>query len=320
MLNGLIQKVSLLKGGRDRLRLYIFLFGAIQFGFQMLGVLSVNSIGKVPLLMLEFVSIVVWVKFLGYIRRIDGEVLLVDKDDIQMEKAQTALDSETAVSVLGSGSSKGQIPSEQVDRPPESPAQVSPPVDYASDELSQRIDWDTLMRNAQDGGANSVLACRILEKTTRLVADGSKQVVQMVEAANGMKKNTVQLEAISKDIKGLSDQARIVSINASIEAARAGIHGRVFAVVTSQMKDLSSLVAAMTIPINERLADVAFKIDQNKMLCGTVSGLFVSMTKEVNEFKNLMLRVEELARIQGTQLKSLEEKLTASREKMRKGR
>lgn len=175
-------------------------------------------------------------------------------------------------------------------------------------------EWAKLMRNARDGGASSIMACQVLAKTAKLLEFGFKHVVDMMNASDEVRDASRRLATISEDIKQISNHSRIVSINASIEANRAGEHGRTFQIVSQQMTDLAEDVRQLTVSMDSSLMGVNDKIEINRSLCGKVGKLFTNMNSELEEFRKLMMRVEELSIIQIEQLKKLEIDLVQERE------
>jgi hypothetical protein len=199
----------------------------------------------------------------------------------------------------------------------ETPTATVPQIPVAAvmtlDELKEIFagsDWSKLMRNARDGGATSILACRILEKTMLMLEQGYKQVELMTAAAQDVRATSDQLSSVSEDMKLVSNQTRIVSINASIEARRAGEHGRAFNVVAQEMTTLSDDARNLTHSIDTKLDGVNEKIALSHELCAKVGRLFTNMNRELEEFRRLMTRVEQLSGIQVEQLATIEKTLT----------
>lgn len=171
------------------------------------------------------------------------------------------------------------------------------------------LEWDTLMRSASDGGANSILACHVLAKTREMLGVGGSQVEHMLKASNRVGSHTVELRRVTDDIKAIAGQTKIVSINLSIEAARIAGSGRTVDVVAREMQTLSKAVDELTRVIDTKLESVHKETHENEQLCQQVGDLFVRMNRELEQFRNLMLRIQELSTTQGDKLRGLESRL-----------
>lgn len=84
-----------------------------------------------------------------------------------------------------------------------------------------------------DQGANAVW--RAVEDIEGVQADMSS----IVETIQGLSKQTSQIEKITHAVNDLANQSRMLALNASIEAAKAGDAGRGFAVVAQEVRDLA---------------------------------------------------------------------------------
>ncbi len=110
-------------------------------------------------------------------------------------------------------------------------------------------------------GTSATEARAVLERTRA----GKAVVLEMNEAMQSLTQANEKLERISKIFKQISHKTTVIndiafktkmlSINAAVEAARAGQHGRGFSVVASEVGNLSKLSADAANAVRALLAD-----------------------------------------------------------------
>lgn len=123
-----------------------------------------------------------------------------------------------------------------------------------SDKISQQARSITL--TSQQAAETSETGQKALEQTLRSMEDIRKQVEAIGDTIVALATHTRRIDDIITSVSDIATQSNLLALNASIEAARAGIHGRGFAVVADEVRDLASQSAQSAAAVRSILSEI----------------------------------------------------------------
>lgn len=173
----------------------------------------------------------------------------------------------------------------------------------AIDQLAASI--ESLSEDVTANAADAKNANAIVSEVGRCIRESNQEMAHLVGAMSDIKNSSSEIEKIVKTIQDIANQTDLLSLNASIEAAKAGEAGKGFAVVANEIRELAERSAEavnQTAALIERSQNAVEKgmgtVDNTaKSLVAVVEGseeILTSMDKINNASQNQRLVLEQL--------------------------
>ncbi|MCU9612404.1 HAMP domain-containing methyl-accepting chemotaxis protein [Caldibacillus lycopersici] len=148
---------------------------------------------------------------------------------------------------------------------------------------------------------------RLMESSTTQMAKIDEIVQEAVEKVQSLNVQSQQISKLVIVIKEIADQTNLLALNAAIEAARAGEHGRGFAVVADEVRKLAEQVAFSVKDITKIVSNIEseFTIVSSSLENGykevaqgtsqikTTNEMFHKINHSVSEMANSMKNISD---------------------------
>lgn len=182
-----------------------------------------------------------------------------------------------------------------------------------SQEKLEKIAFDVI--NSSDTSLNLVKESigsveeilTMIDELNKVVEESSARIKELVDLSG-------QIEEFASVISSISKKTNILSLNASIEAARAGDQGRGFAVVASEVRNLASQSAKSSKEITDTILKVQSSVAETVESMQTVFDNATNQKKKADSVGKVLHQVVDAAYTANELARNIENEIAYQRE------
>lgn len=149
----------------------------------------------------------------------------------------------------------------------------------------------------------AALAKDLTDKSVAAINEGNDKMTSMLDAMREINATSAKIANIIKTIQDISFQTNILSLNASIEAARAGAAGKGFAVVAGEVGSLAGKTAEAAKSTTKLIETSLKAVEHGMVIANETADMLGMMAEKANESAEV---VEEIARASTEQAESIQ--------------
>ena len=149
------------------------------------------------------------------------------------------------------------------------------------------------------------------EEITRRIQSANEQMSALSSAMDDISGNAQQITKIAKAIEDIAFQTNILSLNASVEAARAGAAGKGFAVVANEVKQLAAKSAEAAKSATNMVNNTKAIIQTGVELTADTAGSLRAISDVSDQINTISDQLAAAVQGQETALAVMEERIAA---------
>ena len=116
----------------------------------------------------------------------------------------------------------------------------------------------------------------------------SDNVARTVEVTTGTLESFLEIEKMSREIQRIAKQTNLLALNASIEAARAGDHGRGFAIVAKNVQELAEETRTASESIGARVGEISGSVGRAVEDIRGIGEMFDMIRRSLSSFTEFL--------------------------------
>jgi methyl-accepting chemotaxis protein len=200
------------------------------------------------------------------------------------------------ISDLTSGADQVAAASGQVSASSQSAAQGASEQASSLEETSSALEEMAAMGKTNADNADK--ANGLMTQTTQIVGQAQKVMGQTSEAMGSITDASTKIANIIKVIEEIAFQTNLLALNAAVEAARAGEHGKGFAVVADEVRNLAQRSAQAANETSSLISDTIERVKKGSELNTELETAFSNVNQSASQVASLVEQITSASREQ----------------------
>jgi methyl-accepting chemotaxis protein len=161
---------------------------------------------------------------------------------------------------------------------------------------------EEMSKKTQANAESAAQANQLASAARTAASEGDRTTARLNDAMTAINTSAGEINRIIKVIEEIAFQTNLLALNAAVEAARAGEHGKGFAVVADEVRTLAQRCAQAAKETTSLIEDSVKKAQEGTDVAGEVGKVLATIVRDVDEVSGL---IDGIAKANGEQAQNM---------------